>query len=74
MQQLLNNILSKDMQRPSGVKLWQIPLDETEPIAPFFELLLEPEDEQDTSYLAAPPKILSFSLISILITSFINNL
>ena len=50
MQQLLNNILSKDMQRPSGVKLWQIPLDETEPIAPFFELLLEPEDEQDTSY------------------------
>lgn len=53
------------MHLPSGVKVWQIPLDETEPILPFLELLFEPEDEQDTSYLAALLKILSLSKISI---------
>ena len=66
MQQFVKSILSRDTHRPSGVKLWHIPLTLAEPRLPFFECLFEPEDEQDTSYLAAEDKILNFSPISIL--------
>lgn len=42
-----------------------MPLVATEPMFPFLEFLFDPEDEQETSYLAALLKILNFYEISI---------
>jgi hypothetical protein len=51
---------SKLMQRPSAVKLWQMPLFTAFPIPfPVFARLL-PLDEHDTSYFAESAKIFSF--------------
>lgn len=50
------------MQRPSGVKLWQIPASEALPIPFLAFCLFEPEEEQETSYFAALDNILIFPL------------
>src|SRR5690606_26987656 len=64
-QKLVSRIFSSDTQRPSGVKLWQMP----GPLAPRPEVPLElrfgaPLLAQDTSYLAASARMLSLSMSS----------
>ena len=62
MQTFVNRILSRLTQRPSSVYEWQMPL----PVAlprPVFEFLrLLPDDEHETSYLAASARMSSFSM------------
>jgi len=48
------------MHLPSGVKEWHIPPTEAFPSPPALFTRLEPEEEQDTSYLALSVKISSF--------------
>ena len=62
MQLLVIRIFNSEMQRPSAVKEWQIPALAAEPMLPFSPWRVEPEDEQDTSYLAASDNIVSFSI------------
>src|SRR5690606_16180403 len=62
-QKLVSRIFSSDTQRPSGVKLWQMP----GPLAPRPEVPFElrfgaPLLAQDTSYLAASARMLSLSM------------
>jgi hypothetical protein len=52
------NILSKDIQRPSPVQLWQMPAGRVAPSAPLRE---EPLEAQETSYFADAPRIANFS-------------
>jgi hypothetical protein len=54
-------IFRSEIQRPSSAKLWQIPHAVAFPIPPLVLLLLVPLDAHETSYLAAPAKIFSFS-------------
>jgi hypothetical protein len=69
MQKLLSMILSSEMQRPSSAKLWQMPHAEAFPMPPFVLLRWVPLEAHDTSYLAAPANIFSFSrLVSKIIT------
>lgn len=62
MQLFVMSIFKRDTHRPSGVKEWQIPAFAAEPMVPFGPCLVEPEEEQDTSYLAASARIDSFSM------------
>ena len=55
------------MQRPSGVKEWQIPARSAEPKLPLTEERSDPEEEQETSYLAASAKIANLSVSDMLI-------
>src|SRR5690606_20972110 len=62
-QKLVSRIFSSDTQRPSGVKLWQMP----GPLAPMPEVPFEPRFgapllAQDASYLAASARMLSLSM------------
>lgn len=57
------------MHRPSALKLWQIPAFAAEPIPPGVFCRVEPDDEQEASYFAASDSILSFSDISIKVSS-----
>ena len=62
MQLLVIRIFNSEMQRPSAVKEWQIPALAAEPMLPFSPRRVEPEEEQDTSYLAASDNMVSFSM------------
>jgi hypothetical protein len=65
-------ILRSETQRPSSVKLWQMPHAEAFPIPPLVLLRLVPLEAHDTSYLAAPAKIFNFSrLLSEIMTCFL---
>src|SRR5690554_3021487 len=76
-------IFSREIHRPSEVKLWQIPAAAAFPIPPGMEERLLPLEEQDTSYFAESARILIFSRSSIKIppiseiiiahTFFLNN-
>src|ERR1035437_6186559 len=57
MQALVRRILSSEMQRPSAVQVWQMPLDVVLPRAPAFPERLLPLEEQETSYLALSARI-----------------
>lgn len=65
MQQLDNRIFKSEIHLPSGVKEWQIPEAQVEPNLSLETFLLEPDEEQDTSYFAAADNILNLSDISI---------
>jgi hypothetical protein len=53
------------MQRPSSVQVWQIPPATVFPTPELAEADRSlPLEEQETSYLAASPRIASFSMIS----------
>jgi hypothetical protein len=68
--------LSSETQRPSSVKLWQIPQPAAEPMPLAVFLRVVPLDAQDTSYLAASAKVFSLSKIAgfmIFIDFFSNN-
>lgn len=64
-------IFNRDIHLPSGVKEWHIPEAAVEPREPFWDFLFDPEEEQDTSYLAASLKILNLLFISKRFTFFI---
>ena len=55
----------QEIHLPSGVNEWQIPLVAVDPKDPFEDALLEPEEEQETSYFAASLRIFNFSFIFI---------
>jgi hypothetical protein len=59
-QRFVNSILSRDMHRPSSDQLWQIPGRLALPNPPGLFRRELPLDEQDTSYLAAAPRIFNF--------------
>jgi hypothetical protein len=64
MQKFVSRIFSSYTQRPSGVKEWQIPMPLSAP-KPFLSgARLEPEEAQETSYLAASARMASFSMVS----------
>ena len=65
MHSLLIKILSKEIHLPSGVKEWHSPPTEALPNPLFPFTLLEPEDEQETSYFALSVKISSLSAFNI---------
>ena len=56
---------SREMQRPSPAKLWQIPQAAALPICPFCAFLSTPLEVQATSYFAASVNIFNFSNRSI---------
>ena len=60
MQQLVSNILSKEIHLPSAEKEWHIPFTAALPI-PFLLVRVLPLDEHDASYLALSASICSFS-------------
>jgi len=57
MQALVSRIFSSEMQRPSALQLWQIPLEAVLPSDPDLPARLLPLDEQETSYLALSARI-----------------
>lgn len=67
MQKFVSRILSSEMQRPSGAKLWQMPVPSVEPMPlPFFdERLTPPLLAHDASYLAASARTASLAYKSI---------
>ena len=60
MQWFVNKIFSRETQRPSGVKLWQMLLPSEWPKPPGFGAREDPLLAQETSYLAASARIASF--------------
>lgn len=61
-QRLLKRIFISEIQRPSGVKEWQMPHAAALPMPSFVFCRREPEEEHDTSYLALSVKIFSLSI------------
>ena len=59
----VNKIFSREIQRPSEAKLWQMPSTRLFPRKPSFPFLPTPLDVQAASYFAASDKILNFSSI-----------
>ncbi|GAL68360.1 hypothetical protein JCM19301_1967 [Jejuia pallidilutea] len=60
---MVSKIFNNETQRPSLVKVWQIPMLEALPKPLFVFFLLLPLEAQDTSYFAASASMLSFSLM-----------
>ena len=70
MQWFVSMILRRDTQRPSSVKLWQMPIPPTVlPNPPDVFLRTVPLEAHETSYLADSASIFSFSKIPSFITS-----
>lgn len=65
MHALLSRTFSSVMQRPSAVKLWQIPAADVLPSFPFCPARPTPDEVQATSYFAASARSSSLSVISI---------
>ena len=65
LQALLNSTFKREMHRPSADHVWHMPALQPLPSPPLGAPRLEPLEEHDTSYLAASPRILSFSRRSI---------
>ena len=70
MHSLVKRILSKDTQRPSAEKVWQIPAATELPMPVPFPLRSTPLEVQATSYFAASESMASFSAKDIFIWIF----
>ena len=62
MHSLVKRILSREIQRPSAEKVWQIPGAMELPMPWPFPLRSTPLEVQATSYLAASERMVSFSI------------
>ena len=64
-QRLVSSTFSREMQRPSAEKLWQIPGAQALPSIPFTPAREDPLEVQATSYFAESVRIRSLSISSI---------